>query len=78
MYPVFGYPPPAAIREEVSDKGLPAPEDSMSRVSQKPSCDVFTEFYASSCILQPEQEFTVFDFIFLEIFSIINYFCHLC
>ena len=71
MYPVSGYPPLAAIREEVSDNGLPAPEDSMSRVSQEPSCDVFKEFYASSCILQPEQEFTVFDFIFLEIFSVI-------
>ena len=68
MYPVSGYPPLAAIGEEVSDNGLPAPEDSMSRVSQEPSCNLFKEFYASSCILHPEQEFTVFDYC-LNIFQ---------
>ena len=70
MYPVSRYPPLAAIREEVSDNGLPAPEDSVSRVSKKPSCDYSLEFHASSCILHPEQEFTVFDYC-LNIFSVI-------
>ena len=70
MCPVIGHPPLAAIREEASDNGLPALEDSASRVSQKPSCDYSIEFHASSCILHPEQEFTVFNYC-LNIFSVI-------
>jgi hypothetical protein len=70
MCQVIGHPPLAAIREEASDNGLPALEDSVSRVSQKPSCKYSIEFHASSCILHPEQEFTVFSY-FLDIFSVI-------
>ena len=41
MCQVIGHPPLAAIREEASDNGLPALEDSVSRVSQKTQLRLF-------------------------------------